>query len=40
MPINSKLIKKNDIFFAIKGKNLDGNNYISEAIKKKSSFVL
>ena len=38
--INSKLIKKNDIFFAIKGKNLDGNNYISEAIKKKSSFVV
>ena len=38
--INSKLIKKNDIFFAIKGKNLDGNNYVSEAIKKKSSFVV
>ncbi len=38
--INSRLIKKNDIFFAIKGKNLDGNNYISEAIKKKSSFVI
>ena len=27
-------------FFAIKGKNLDGNNYVSEAIKKKSSFVV
>ena len=38
--INSKLIKKNDIFFAIKGKNVDGNNYVSEAIKKKSSFVV
>ena len=31
--INSKEIKKNDIFFAIKGKNKDGNNFISEAFK-------
>ncbi len=38
--INSKSIKKNDIFFAIKGKNLDGNEYVSEAFKKKSSFVV
>ncbi len=38
--INSKSIKKNDVFFAIKGKNKDGNNYVSEAIKKKSSFVV
>ena len=30
--INSKDIKKNDIFFAIKGKNNDGNSFIFEAI--------
>ena len=32
--INSKNIKKNDIFFAIKGPKNDGNNYADEAIKK------
>ena len=32
--INSKEIKKNDIFFAIKGKNKDGNLFIKEAFKK------
>ena len=31
--INSKEIKKNDIFFAIKGIKFDGNKYIDEAIK-------
>jgi len=35
--INSKTIKRNDIFFAIKGKNIDGNKFVSEALKKKSS---
>jgi murE/murF fusion protein len=38
--INSKFIKKNDVFFAIKGKKLDGNRYISEALKKKASLVI
>ena len=32
--INSKEIKKNDIFFAIKGKNKDGNRFVGEAFKK------
>ena len=32
--INTKTIKKNNLFFAIKGKNKDGHNYIKEAIKK------
>ena len=32
------MIKKNDIFFAIKGKKIDGNRFVSEALKKKSSF--
>ncbi len=31
--INSKEIKKNDIFFAIKGKKKDGNNYIKDAYR-------
>ena len=38
--INSKEVRKNDIFFAIKGKNKDGNAFISEAIKKGSSIIV
>ncbi len=38
--INSKDIKKNDIFFAIKGKNNHGNKFISEAIKKGASIIV
>ena len=38
--INSKMIKKNDIFFAIKGKKIDGNNFVSEALKKKASLAI
>ena len=38
--INSKEVKKDDIFFAIKGKRVDGNNFISEAFKKKSSLAI
>ncbi len=38
--INSKKIKKNDIFFAIKGKRLDGNKFVSEAFKKKASLAI
>ena len=33
---NSNKIKKNNIFFAIKGNNIDGNNFISLAIKNGS----
>ncbi len=36
--INSKNIKKNDIFFGIKGPNKDGNNYADEAISKGAAF--
>ncbi len=32
--INSKKVKKNDIFFGIKGKNIDGNKFADHAIKK------
>ena len=34
--INSKDIKKNDIFFAIKGKKNDGNKFVEQALKKAS----
>ena len=38
--INSKEIKKNDIFFAIRGKKNDGNKFISEAFKNKASLAI
>ena len=38
--INSKKIGKNDVFFAIKGKRLDGNRFVSEAMRKKSSLAI
>ncbi len=38
--INSKEIKKNDIFFAIRGPKNDGNNYTDEAIKKGASLAI
>ena len=38
--IDSKSVKKNDIFFGIKGKNNDGNKFIPQAIKKGASLVI
>ena len=38
--INSKIIKKNDVFFSIRGKKIDGNKFVPEALKKKSSLVV
>ena len=38
--INSRIIKKDDIFFAIKGKKVDGNKFIPEALRKKSSLAI
>jgi murE/murF fusion protein len=38
--INSKEILKNDIFFAIKGKNKDGNLFIKEAFSNGASLVI
>ena len=37
---NSKDIKKDNIFFAIKGNNFDGNKFISTAIKKGSKIII
>ena len=38
--INSKQIKKNDIFFAIKGKKNNGNFFTKESFKKGASFAV
>ena len=38
--INSKDLKKNDIFIGIKGKKNDGNKFLNEAIKRKCSLVI
>ncbi len=38
--INSKEIKKNDIFFAIKGRKNDGNKFINQALNKNASYAI
>ena len=38
--INSKEVKKNDIFIAIIGENHDGHNYIDEAIEKGAKLII
>ena len=38
--INSKEIKKNDVFFAIKGKKKDGNHYLKEAFNRGASLAI
>ena len=37
---DSKQIKKNYIFFAIKGNSIDGNNFISSAIKNGAKIIV
>ena len=37
---NSSKVKKNNIFFAIKGNKFDGNNYIDKAIKKGAKIII
>ena len=37
---DSSKVKKNYIFFAIKGNKFDGNNYIEKAIKKGASVII
>ena len=37
---NSKDCKLNDIFFAIKGNNLDGKKYIHDAIKNGAKIIV
>tara|TARA_Y100000590_G_scaffold393322_1_gene471507 strand:+ start:4203 stop:7028 length:2826 start_codon:yes stop_codon:yes gene_type:complete len=38
--INSKTIKKNDLFFSIRGKKTDGHKYALEALKKGASKIV
>ena len=38
--INSGEVKKNDIFFAIKGKKNDGNKFVRQSFKKKASLAI
>jgi MurE/MurF fusion protein len=38
--IDSRKIKKNDIFFAIKGKKNNGNKFVAQAFSKKASLVI
>jgi MurE/MurF fusion protein len=38
--INSKEIKKNNVFFAIKGKNKNGNLFVEEALSKGASLAI
>ena len=37
---DSAMVKKNYIFFAIKGNNLDGNKYIKHAIQNGSKIII
>ena len=38
--INSKEVKRNDIFFAIKGKKNDGNKFVKQSFEKKASIAV
>ena len=40
LAFNSKEVKKNYIFIAIKGDRLDGNNYINDAIKNGAKIII
>ena len=40
LSIDSRDVKKDNIFLAIKGKNNDGNQFISKAIKKGASYIV
>ena len=40
LAIDSRDVKKDNLFLAIKGKNNDGNQFISKAIKKGASYVV
>ena len=40
LAVDSKKVKKGNIFFAIKGNNFNGENFIEEAIKKGSRVIV
>ena len=37
---DSREVKKNSLFFAVKGKNYDGFNFVNEAIKKGATAII
>ena len=40
LAIDSRMVKKNNLFLTIKGKNNDGNKFISKAIKKGAKYIV
>ena len=40
LAFSSKYVKKNNIFFAIKGNKVDGNNYINDAIRRGARIIV
>ena len=40
LSFNSKKVKKNNIFFAIKGTKINGNKFIKEAVKKGATTIV
>ena len=40
LALNSKYVKKGFIFFAVKGNNSNGENYINEAIKNGANIII
>ena len=40
LAFSSKHVKKNNIFFAIRGNKLDGNNYVNDAIRRGASIII
>ena len=40
LAIDSRVVKKNNLFLTIKGKNKDGINFISQAIKKGAKYII
>lgn len=38
--IDSRILKKDDVFFAIKGKTFDGHNYIKEVVERRASAIV
>ena len=40
LSINSKTVKENDVFFVIKGQNVDGNDFIKDALNQAAALVI
>ena len=40
LSIDSRMVKKNNIFLTIKGKNNDGSKFIFKALKKGAKYII